>query len=565
MPKTTEHERRTTPLRTSAAITCIGAGLLFHPGVVIEDASAQGLTGPTLQATNIGVTCQQASYSLDELVECISARMPAKDSEGFVPPTATVQGDWRTLVGDLVAIDDIADCDAIELPDALESIYEVFSFHDDFDDQDYCVAMEVLDANDDDVVDRGWGTLIVDPTPERALSIDIPHAIEDDDTNIEGIAIFKGVGAHTFLMTGSNREANEGASTCQSGEHVSDVAHSTQNLFFPAVVEIDEHYTSVAVEHTAIQFHGMKASGCPNVNVYITHGSEDTPAAGDSIVALKNALLAVQPAWSVANPGEPGALCGKNGTNNVEGRYLNTGDESLVCGSDVDTYNGRFIHIEQDPDSDLVTYRDPMTWIEAIEDAFAPLTAPPSTTSLSFQNGVAPSAAYSGTTDAWIDADEPSTNHGSSTVCEADGDEKAATLRWDVSAIPSGSTIDQATITLDVTNATNDLGYYAYALTRDWAEGSATWNDYASALSWQLPGAHGALDRESTPVGKWTPRATGKRTFSLSPSLVQSWLDSPSTNHGILIANDDNSNGVDFRCRETGTAANRPRLTVSYY
>src|SRR5690606_34345624 len=309
----------------------------------------------------------------------------------------------------LVAIDDIGDCDDISIPTSLIGIYEVFPFYDAYDGREYCVAMEVLDADHNHVVDRGWGTLIVNPTPERRLSIDIPHPIEDNDTNLEGIAIFKGVGAHTFVMAGANRDANTQASTCQSGEVESDVAHSINNLFFPTVVEIDQHYFGAALEHTAIQFHGMKAGGCPDVGIYITHGSKDAPRTGDSIVALKHALLAQNHSWgapgvqTVAHPGHPEATPGKHRTDDDDGRYLNTRDESRACGSDVKVYNGRFIHIEQDPGE----YRNPMIWIAAIEAAFAPISAPPVTTTIAFQYQVAPSSAYVGASDTWLDADDP--------------------------------------------------------------------------------------------------------------------------------------------------------------
>jgi hypothetical protein len=547
-------------LGTSALVVWVGLGL--DPGGAIEQANAQMST----QASNIGASCELTAYSLDELVECISEHMPALGSEGYVLPSASIQNDWRTLVQDLVAITDIDECGEISIATSLSGIYEVFPFYDAFNGREYCVAMEVEDADDDQIVDRGWGTLIVNPTPERHLSIDIPHPLEDSGTNLEGIAIFKGVGAHTFVMAGSNRYANSQESSCQSGEVESDVAHSIDNLLFPTVVEIDQHYIAAALEHTAIQFHGMTSSGCPNVGIYITHGDEDAPQTSDSIVALRGALLAQEPSWgesgvqTVATPGQSGATCGKNGTDNVEGRYLNTGDESLVCGSDVDVYNGRFIHVEQDPGQ----YRNPTIWIAALENAFAPLSPPPLTTTISFQDGVAPSSAYSGTSDTWLDADDPNDNMGVDATCEADGDEKSVALRWDVSAIPAGSTIDEVTITLDVINATDSRGYYAYPLSRDWTEAHATWSDFDDALQWQVPGASGSLDRAAVPVAKWVPRATGKQAFSLNPALVQSWLDAPSTNHGILVANEDNSNGVDFYCREAAAAA-RPRLTVVYH
>lgn len=565
MFNTVRQRHKATWLATSTVIACAGYGLVHHPTVVIESASAQAALVSSLPTTNVRTTCEQASYSLDELIECISDHMPDAGSEGFVLPGAGVQSDWRAVVEDLVALGSISECETIALPASLSNIYDIFAFHDAFDDRDYCVAMEVLDADSDQVVDRGWGTVIVNPTPERYLSIDIPHPIEDNDTNIEGIAIFKGVGAHTFVMSGSNRYANAQVSACQSDEVASDVAHAIENLFFPAVVEIDQHHENAGNEHTSIQFHGMSAGGCPNVEIYITHGSEDTPQSGDSIVTLKNALLAPQPSWSVVNPGQAGATCGKNGTDNVEGRYLNTGDETLVCGSDVDTYNERFIHIEQDPDNDLVEFRNPRIWIDALRNAFAPLNNPPPTTTMSFQDGVAPDPTYSGTADTWIDLGDPNDNFGADDACEADGDEKAVALRWDLSAIPNGSTVDEVTVTLDVFNATNSKGYYVYSLARDWTEDGATWNEYDSSLPWQMPGARGGADRDATPVAKWTPLAVGTHTFSINPSLVQSWLDDPATNHGVLIANDDNSNGVDLRCRETATASDRPRLTVVYH
>jgi hypothetical protein len=554
-------------LGTGVLVVCVGHGLANHPVIAIEEVSAQ----TAALATNIGATCELASYSLDELVQCITEHMPAAGSGDYVVPGTSVQNDWRMLVQDLVAINDISECGTITIPTSLSGIYEVFPFYDAFDGREYCVAMEVEDANDDQIVDRGWGTLIVNPMPERHLSIDIPHPVDDNDTEIQGIAVFKGVGAHTFVMAGASRYANAQQSSCQSGEAESDVAHSIDNLFFPTVVEIDQHYTSAALEHTAIQFHGMTSTGCPNVAIYITHGSEDTPQAGDSIVQLKNALLALEPSWgatgaqTVATPGQSGAECSKHGSDNVEGRYLNTSDESLVCGSDVDVYNGRFIHVEQDPDSALLKYRNPLIWIAAIKNVFAPVSTPPVMTTVSFQNGVAPSPAYTGTTDTWLDADDPDDTMGTAATCYADGDEKSAVLRWDVSEIPAGRTIDEVTITLDVTNATDRRGYYAYPLSRAWTQAHATWNDYDDSLPWQLPGASGAMDRAALPAAKWTPVATGKQVFSLNPAIVQSWLDSPSTNHGLLITNEANSNGVDFRCRETTTAANRPKLTVVYH
>ena len=548
-----------------AGVRIACAGVSLGLALVAQDAEA---------ATNVASTCEATAFSLDELVSCISEHMPAKDSDGFVLPStiADAEADWRTLVSDLVAMDEISDCDTISVPSALVGIYEVLPFYDSYRGREYCVAMEVLDGDDDGAVDYGWGTLIVDPTPERLLSIDIPHPLADNDTNVEGVAIFAGVGAHTFLMAGSHREANDAdSSACQADEHESDVAHAIDNLFFPAAAEIDDYFSAALLDHTAIQFHGMDAeandSGCNGVDVYITHGSGNAPTPGDSIVGLKSSLLAQEPSWTVVNPGDSPS-CGKNGAKNVEGRYINAGDESLVCGSNLGSYSGRFIHIEQHIDNDLTTYRNPRTWIAAIEGAFAPLSPPPLTSTISFQNGAAPTASYAGMTDTYLEADDTDDNNGDKGACEVDGDigdEKWQALRWDVSAIPPGSMIDEVTVTIEVTSATDAIGYYAYPLHRPWSEDDATWDEYDDGLDWQSGGASGAADRESTPVALWAPQSKGTHTVSLNPDLVQAWLDFPSLNDGILLANPANDDGLDFHSSEATTVTKRPKLTVVYH
>jgi hypothetical protein len=56
----------------------------------------------------------------------------------------------------------------------------------------------------------------------------------------------------------------------------------------------------------------------------------------------------------------------------------------------------------------------------------------------------------------------------------------------------------------------------------------------------------------------------GKQIFTLSPSVVQSWLDNPTSNNGIVIANATNTDGFDFSSREATTSSLRPQLKVTY-
>src|SRR6185436_17686701 len=154
---------------------------------------------------------------------------------------------------------------------------------------------------------------------------------------------------------------------------------------------------------------------------------------------------------------------------------------------------------------------------------------------LSFRNGAAPTASYAGSTDATIRQAYSSTNYGNATTCRASGNEfsgsdLACLLRWDVTSIPQGSTIQSASITLRALGATAQV-YNLYALLRSWNESEVTWQRATSGTNWQIGGGQGASDRGSV-VGSLT--GSGTITVPLNASgvaLVQSWLDD-AANHG---------------------------------
>src|SRR3989442_3649630 len=191
-----------------------------------------------------------------------------------------------------------------------------------------------------------------------------------------------------------------------------------------------------------------------------------------------------------------------------------------------------------------------------------------STTTTSFQDGVFPTSSYSGTRDTYLASSAPSTNYGpTTTTLWVDGDGGTlALLRWKNLTIPAGSTVLSATITLNVTNPTTGT-YNLYALKRDWWQDNATWNSYGPGSNWEIPGAKGTSDRGTTVVGTITAPTTGPRTISLNAAgiaLVRSWVNSPSTNNGILIGNPTVTDGMAFGSKEAPTALNRPKLTVTY-
>jgi hypothetical protein len=187
---------------------------------------------------------------------------------------------------------------------------------------------------------------------------------------------------------------------------------------------------------------------------------------------------------------------------------------------------------------------------------------------VTFQNGALPSASYAGTDDATIRQGSPTTNAGSATSCEADGDDgsgadKSCLIRWTLSGIPAGSVVQSATVTLRVTDSSGQ-SYGVYSLVRPWVESQVTWQNAQSATPWATAGAMAATDR-GPQIGSITG-STGDKTITLNASgiaAVQSWVDG-ATNAGLIIASTSNSNGIDFASSEATSVAQRPRLTVTY-
>ena len=200
-----------------------------------------------------------------------------------------------------------------------------------------------------------------------------------------------------------------------------------------------------------------------------------------------------------------------------------------------------------------------------------PTSTPNPVTTHSFRNGSAPTSGYAGNTDTTLSQANPTTNYGNAADLLIDGDDpsgsgndKAALLRWDISAIPPGSIVQGAELTLQVFNASPNT-YGVYEIKRSWAENTATWQQAQSGTAWQSPGAAGTADRGSTLLGAITPTSTGAYAITLNSAglaLVQSWINNPAANYGLIIADAGQTDGIDAYSSETTTVANRPGLSI---
>jgi ferric-dicitrate binding protein FerR (iron transport regulator) len=193
--------------------------------------------------------------------------------------------------------------------------------------------------------------------------------------------------------------------------------------------------------------------------------------------------------------------------------------------------------------------------------------------SLSFQDGVFPDPFYAGSRDTGLAEKEPSTPKGAAGKIEPNGDEPNGTgkdvvglFKWDLTDIPPGCRVRAATLTLYTPDGTDDT-YQIAALRRDWDEAQATWLEAAKGRPWQAPGAAGPQDRDPASLGSIGPRAGGEVTVSLNPqgvALVQSWINTPSANHGLIIYGASNTDGLEIVSRESPAPARRPKLSVTY-
>jgi hypothetical protein len=171
---------------------------------------------------------------------------------------------------------------------------------------------------------------------------------------------------------------------------------------------------------------------------------------------------------------------------------------------------------------------------------------------------------YAGTLDTAISEAEPTRGFGTSDELEADGDEVEgkklwALLRWDLSSIPIGAIVQSAVITLHIEGASQSPGYQLYEVKAPWTEADATWR-----RPWRYPGLRPGVDRGTQPLGAVAPRKKGEAAILLEPAVVQGWLRNPASNHGVVIANEQVSDGFKFKSREYKDAARRPKLTVTY-
>jgi len=150
-----------------------------------------------------------------------------------------------------------------------------------------------------------------------------------------------------------------------------------------------------------------------------------------------------------------------------------------------------------------------------------------------------------------VDNTNAAQNFGSATVLyirPTAGIDKRALIKFDLSSIPAGSQILAAILYVYNDQGDNYL-VNILEVTSPWSEMTTTWDTQPSAD----PG---------TPVGSFTlTSATCTRGAFVGNAMVQSWVDNPASNYGIMLYPPNGAGDVWFFSRE---GAQAPQLWVAY-
>lgn len=133
-------------------------------------------------------------------------------------------------------------------------------------------------------------------------------------------------------------------------------------------------------------------------------------------------------------------------------------------------------------------------------------------------------------------------------------------LKFDVSGIPAGSTIDAAVLKLKRAGGNGSDAasktYEAFKLNAAFVEATANWTNTSGIAKEATATASGAFVLAVGDIG----------SISGLQSDVQSWLDTPAGNHGWWVEEDTGNDGIwrSYHSGDATTEADRPTLEVTY-
>ena len=180
--------------------------------------------------------------------------------------------------------------------------------------------------------------------------------------------------------------------------------------------------------------------------------------------------------------------------------------------------------------------------------------------------------------DAYIAELSPDVNNGTGTdmivgeIGPNGGDDiRRGLMRFDLTGIPSGSTVNSVTLQVQVTkvpaspvNSTFDLR----RLLQSWTEQDVTWNSRLPSTSWEQAGAEGGDDCSATASSSVFISGLGPYTFPSTTALladVQAWVTSPANNFGWLLVSENEDTPKTARHFSAREDTSEPAVLTIHY
>lgn len=179
--------------------------------------------------------------------------------------------------------------------------------------------------------------------------------------------------------------------------------------------------------------------------------------------------------------------------------------------------------------------------------------------------------------DAFINLTNATTNYGTNATLQLGEPNSSSALsrilmKWDLSTIPAGSSQISATLSLWTIAASWDFASNSatlsiYHVLRDWVESQATWNVYATGLSWGTVGCSNTttdIDPVAIGTGSWTSTlgAGVEIQFTFAEHALDPYYGGTLN---IMIKTDLESNDMYvLESASSTTSANRPKLVTEY-
>jgi hypothetical protein len=175
-------------------------------------------------------------------ISYLEEKMPRANSEGYVVPSETEQGDFGELVV-MISADDLAR--AAQL--TTRNHYELIHYTDRGDDN----AVSYL-LREQKPIQKGWGLYAFRVDSKSNIIIEAPHPRYDRRTPTVAMNIYRALDARALLIAGAHRNANSDGSA--------DVAHAPESIFHSVHVALSQEIKTATGDVIILQIHGFHTS-----------------------------------------------------------------------------------------------------------------------------------------------------------------------------------------------------------------------------------------------------------------------------------------------------------------